>query len=81
MVDGSEGTPDAESFAKAEQAKKALLERPRVSIRTRLMVASAAWFLLTLGLAIAAILSGDPLMRGQVVLKIYHSVLPRVFFF
>jgi signal transduction histidine kinase len=57
MVDGSDGTPDPELFVKAENAKKALLERPRVSIRTRLMVASAAWFLLTLGLAIGAILS------------------------
>jgi signal transduction histidine kinase len=57
MEDWSDGAANAELFERAEQAKKALLERPRVSIRTRLMVASIAWFLLTLGLATAAILS------------------------
>jgi two-component system NtrC family sensor kinase len=43
--------------AVAERAQRALEERPRISIRTRLSVGAAAWFLLTVGLASASIVT------------------------
>lgn len=55
-----ESTPQrqaADWSARAEDAQRALLERPRVSIRTRLTVAFVLWFLLTLGLAIVSMVT------------------------
>ena len=43
--------------AVAERAQKALEERPRISIRTRLSFGAAAWFILTVGLASASIVT------------------------
>ena len=43
--------------AQAEEAQRALQERPQVSIRTRLTVGFLSWFLLTLGLSVASIVT------------------------
>jgi two-component system NtrC family sensor kinase len=50
-------TPVDELVARAEKAEKAFQERPHVSLRRRLIVGSLAWFLFTLGLAIASIVN------------------------
>ncbi len=43
--------------ARAKKAQEALEERPRVSIRARLTLGMVAWFILTVGLASASILT------------------------
>lgn len=57
MEDASLGLQETELAARAEEAQKAMLGRPWVSIRTRLTVASLAWFTLTFGLAGASVLT------------------------
>jgi len=41
----------------AERAQRALEQRPKISIRTRLTMGAAAWFILTVGLAAASIVT------------------------
>jgi len=51
------GLSSRELSARAEQAQAALEERPRVSIRARLVFGAIAWIVLTVGLASASILT------------------------
>ncbi len=57
MEDASHGPQSDELSAQAEEAQKAMLGRPWVSIRTRLTVASLAWFILTFALAVASVVT------------------------
>ena len=56
-MDAASQRPVKELTAQAEEAQRALQERPRVSIRGRLTVGLLFWFLLTLGLSIASIVT------------------------
>ncbi len=57
VTDGSQELSARELSSRARDAQKALEERPRISIQTRLVVGAIAWFALTVGLATASILT------------------------
>jgi two-component system NtrC family sensor kinase len=56
-MDAASQRPIKELAAHAEEAQRALRQRPRVSIRARLTVGLFFWFLLTLGLSVASIVT------------------------